>query len=85
MIRKNTDHAIAEFDRREKVSFWEEFEACLAKPEDVILKKLIFYREGGSPKHITDIRGILANTIVDKAYLEKWVNQLDLQKVYAEI
>ncbi|RPJ03448.1 MAG: hypothetical protein EHM31_00745 [Candidatus Aminicenantes bacterium] len=28
-------------------------------PEDVILKKMVFYRDGGSDKHLRDIAGIL--------------------------
>ena len=31
----------------------------LAPPEYVILRKLEFYREGGSDKHLRDIAGIL--------------------------
>ena len=85
MIRKNTDHAVTEFARRQKVSFWEDFGAYLAQPEDIILKKLSYYREGGSAKHLTDIRGILANMAIDKEYLQKWIEELNLQKVYEEI
>ena len=32
----------------------------VAPPEYVVLRKLAFYREGGSEKHLRDIRGILA-------------------------
>lgn len=32
----------------------------LAPPEYVIIRKLQYYREGGSPKHLRDIRGILS-------------------------
>jgi hypothetical protein len=33
---------------------------CLAPPEYVIVRKLQFYREGGSEKHLRDVRGILS-------------------------
>lgn len=38
----------------------------------VILKKLEYFREGGSEKHLTDIRGILRHSpdLVDVAWLE---------------
>ena len=38
----------------------------LAPPEYVILRKLEFYREGGSSKHLTDIRGMLDGNIPRK-------------------
>ncbi len=83
MIRKNSPHSIEEFKRRHKVSFIKDFEVYLAKPEDVIIKKLVFYREGNSAKHITDIRGILSETPVDHDYLNKWITELNLSNEYA--
>ena len=59
-------------------------EAWVAAPEDVIIAKLRFYREGESEKHLIDIRGILANTQVDRVYLSKWVSALDLEKYLAK-
>jgi len=35
---------------------------CVAPPEYVILKKLEYYREGKSQKHLSDIDGILSNS-----------------------
>lgn len=78
IVRKRSPHAVEEFARRRKVALLEGFEAYLASPEDVILKKLDFFREGGSRKHLADIRGILANTEVDDAYLKRWVKRLGL-------
>ncbi len=44
--------------------------AWIAPPEYVILRKLQFFREGGSDKHLRDIRFILAATAVDHAFIE---------------
>lgn len=85
IVRKQSPHAIEEFKRRKKISFWKGFEAYIASPEDVIIKKLDFYREGGSEKHITDIRGILANTEVDQKYLNEWLLQLGLIEFWIKI
>jgi hypothetical protein len=52
MICKETEHAISEFNRRRKVSFWNGNEVYLASPEDIIIKKLDFFRQGGSEKHL---------------------------------
>jgi len=50
----------------------------LAPPEYVIIKKLEFLREGGSEKHLRDIRGMLAVTDVNRAFLENEITQRDL-------
>ena len=44
--------------------------AWIAPPEYVILRKLEFLREGGSDKHLRDIRFILAATPLDRALIE---------------
>ncbi len=80
VVRKNTEHALCEFARRRKVPFWQGTEVYLASPEDVIIKKLEYYREGGSQKHLKDIRGILAETEIDEAYLAQWVSKLGIEQ-----
>lgn len=51
-----------------------------APPEYVILSKLEFYREGGSAKHLRDIRGMLAvsGDLIDRALIERAVDELGL-------
>lgn len=85
VIRKETEHAKAEFDRRRKTPFWEGLEATIASPEDVIIKKLDFYREGGSEKHVSDIRGILAETEIDQVYLQAWIEKLNLSTAWRKV
>jgi hypothetical protein len=57
---------------------WEGFAVPLASPEDVIIKKLEYYKEGQSDKHLRDIRGILANTKLDMNYMNEWLKKLHL-------
>jgi hypothetical protein len=54
--------------------------ARFATAEDVILKKLEYYKEGGSEKHIRDIAGVLriSGADIDFDYLEEWVETLGL-------
>ena len=85
MIRKNTEHSRIEFQRRKKVPFWEGHEAYLACPEDVIIKKLSFYREGGSEKHLMDIRGIMVESEIHREYLIKWIERLSLQAEWRKV
>ena len=47
----------------------------VAPPEYVIIGKLEFFREGGSEKHLHDIRGMLAATEIDLGFLEKEIAQ----------
>lgn len=56
-------------------------EAWIASPEDVILKKLVYFQEGSSEKHLRDIVGILKvqGEQIDRAYLIEWVARLGVE------
>ena len=56
----------------------------LAPPEYVIIRKLEFYREGGSEKHLRDIRGMLAVTDVETDFLEEEIEKRGLNEVWKE-
>jgi hypothetical protein len=63
----------------------EDTEVDFASPEDVILKKMAFYRDGGSEKHLRDIAGILkiSSGGIDLAYIEGWAKKLGLEEIWA--
>lgn len=54
----------------------------LAPPEYVIVRKLEYYREGGSEKHLRDIRSILAvsGEQLDLPELNEWVQRQGVQE-----
>jgi hypothetical protein len=55
-------------------------------PEDLILHKMEFFREGGSDKHLRDIAGILQITRdVDREYIWQWANKLGLGEIWSQI
>jgi hypothetical protein len=56
-------------------------QAYVARPEDVILAKLLYYQEGGSEKHLRDIAGVLKHggTGVDRSYVQRWADQLGVR------
>jgi hypothetical protein len=56
--------------------------AWIAPPEYVIVRKLQFFREGGSDKHLRDIRFILAATAVDRRFVEAQVAKRGLEEVW---
>lgn len=54
-------------------------EAWFAPPESVIVHKLIFFREGQSPKHLEDIRAMLAGGYpIEKETVLRWADKLAL-------
>jgi hypothetical protein len=58
----------------------------VAPPEYVIVRKLEFYREGGSPKHLRDIRGMLdvSAELIDVPTIEDWVRRRGLIEAWSE-
>ena len=57
-----------------------------APPEYVIIRKLEFYREGGSEKHLRDIASMLTESPdeIDHTFLEKHLTALNLTTHYQE-
>jgi hypothetical protein len=54
-------------------------EISIAPPEYVILRKLEFYREGGSQKHLRDIAGMIEQQELDHTFLDHALSQLHLE------
>jgi len=59
----------------------------LAPPEYVIVRKLEYFREGGSEKHLRDIRSMLAvsGDQIDSAQLNKWIRDLGLEAEWRRV
>ena len=54
----------------------------VAPPEYVVLRKLEYYREGGSAKHPTDIRAIQEVSGLDEALLTPWLERQGLASLW---
>lgn len=54
----------------------------IAPPEYVIIRKLEYYKEGGSQKHLLDIQSMLENSNqkIDQDILKNFIDQLSLKK-----
>lgn len=63
------------------------FDTYFASPEDVILKKLEFYHEGGSEKHLRDIAGILkiSGNQLDRSYIASWAQRLGVLDIWEKV
>ncbi len=75
------------FARGRRVTLSPGLDAWFASPEDVILKKLEYYREGGSEKHVSDIAGILKvqQERIDRAYLANSARRLGLEATWLDV
>jgi hypothetical protein len=59
----------------------------VAPVEYVILRKLEYFRERKSEKHVRDIRGMLAVSMaqIDRPFLEQWIARLGLAAEWAVV
>jgi hypothetical protein len=57
-----------------------------APPESIIVNKLLFYKEGGSQKHLEDILAMIqSGSVKNFPELKRWITELGLQKEWAPI
>lgn len=55
-------------------------------PENLILSKLSWFKEGQSTRQLEDITSVMdVQTDLDMVYLKKWVKKLDLEKEWGKI
>lgn len=87
IVRKKNAFDDSRFQRYKRFNFTEDTAANFASPEDVIIKKMEFYKEGGSEKHLRDITGILkvSGGMIDYSYIEKWAEKLVLTEVWEAV
>ncbi len=59
----------------------------VAPPECVIVRKLEFHREGGSDKHLRDIRSMLrvSRDQIDRATLDEWIRARGVQAEWEKV
>ncbi len=74
-------------ERRRLLPALADRDVFFASPEDVIIKKMIYYREGQSPKHIRDIGGIMRvqGVKLDRDYITEWAGRLGVDDIWLQI
>ena len=77
IIRKETPFDDSRFERARRIRPASDFDALFASPEDVIIKKIDYYRMGCLEKHLRDITGVLnvSGHRIDYDYIETWTEQ----------
>jgi len=73
--------------RRRRVFINPHLEGFSSSPEDVIIAKMLYYREGASEKHVNDIAKMLdkSGAIIDQDYITHWSTQLGLLPIWEVI
>lgn len=81
IIPPDSEFARSELSRGRLLTSEGEFSVWFGSPEDVLLSKLVFYRSGGSEKHLRDIASMLKiqGDRIEVTYIEHWTAQLGVQ------
>jgi hypothetical protein len=56
-----------------------------ASPEDLIISKLVWHKESQSTRQLEDIESILRISKVDKKYIKKWVELLNVSEIFDKL
>jgi hypothetical protein len=84
MIARKDPWGIQQVARRQTLELIANCRAYAARPEDVMISKMLYYKEGGSEKHLRDIAGILrvSGQSVDQNYVQRWSAELGLEEIW---
>lgn len=87
IVSGKNDFMDSQFARKKRITPVEGTQANFSSPEDIIIMKMVYYKEGNSEKHLRDIIGILkiSENVIDKEYIENWVNKLGLSDIWKVI
>jgi hypothetical protein len=77
IVRKNTDFHRNEFNRRQQKRAFG-FKPWVVSIEDLIISKLNWIQDLKSDTQISDIENLLSVPDIDKEYIEKWCEKLNL-------
>lgn len=87
MVAADTPFNRSRFSRVRSVPLVSGEMVRFAAAEDVILKKMVFYKEGESEKHLRDIAGIIQSqrTPLDMEYIAGWAMRLGVHTIWRAI
>jgi hypothetical protein len=87
MVAGPSEFDESRFSRSRRLQIGPSSTAAFAAPEDVVIKKLEYYGESESEKHLRDIAGVLKVTgdELDRNYVEEWVRRFDLGRIWRQV
>ena len=85
-VNPDTPYDRVRLARRQKLPLAPGVDAYFARPEDVILYKLLYAREGGEI-HLRDVLGIIrvSGPDLDERYVVEWADRLGLRGVWERV
>lgn len=86
-VNPDTPYDRTRLARRQKLPLFPGVDGYFARPEDVILYKLLYYRQGESALHLRDVLGILtvSGPDSDEEYIAEWADRLGLRAIWERI
>lgn len=87
MIPSSGEYDRLRLSRGKRGRATKDVEVTFASPEDVIIKKLEFYKLGGSDKHLRDITGVLKvqGERIDRTYIGIWAAHLGVEEIWEAV
>ena len=87
MVAKRTEWGRHQLERRQRVQIFPDQWGFTAAPEDVILGKLLYFKEGQSDKHLRDIAGMLeiSSDLIDRDDVSVWAIKLGVEDIWQAI
>lgn len=84
IVSKADDFETSRHQRARLIPVTKDVEIRFAAPEDVILRKMQYFREGGSDKHLRDIASVLKlqGDRIDFNYIAGWIDRLGVRDVW---
>ncbi|HEV8440722.1 MAG TPA: hypothetical protein VGT40_21760 [Methylomirabilota bacterium] len=85
-VNPDTPYDRARLARRQRLPLAPGVDAYFARPEDVILYKLLYAREGGE-LHLRDVLGIIrvSGPDLDERYVVEWAERLGVRAVWERV
>ena len=87
LLVKHTPYDRHEFERRQRQPLLPGKDAYFARPEDVIIYKMLYFREGRSERHLRDIASMLrvSGAEIDTRYVDEWAQRLGLSDIWETV
>ncbi|MCL5966898.1 MAG: hypothetical protein M1550_06845 [Deltaproteobacteria bacterium] len=82
-MKKGDEFNRSRFARKRSLAIFPDRPAFVASPEDVIVKKMEYFKEGGLEKHLRDIAGIIkiSGKELDIVHIERWASKKGLAEI----
>lgn len=83
-LTKKSSFGNLEFQRKQKKKIFGK-EVFIISPEDLILEKLLWYKNGESSRHLEDVAGIIKISKLNLNYIKNWAKKQSTLKILKEI